>query len=102
MLIGIISFLAALVQIFIGTQQNLTLARFGYITRGVIFAVLGWIFIQGQIAGVDGALKMINNLRYGDLLLVIIALGLMSFGVYSVLTGLAIKTDNKNKPEAAK
>lgn len=68
------------------------LGRFGYVARGIVFAIIGiYLFRAGlyhnasQVVGVDGALRVLANLPYGFIILAVIALGLMAFGVYSLL-----------------
>ncbi|MEO8285351.1 MAG: DUF1206 domain-containing protein [Chloroflexota bacterium] len=72
--------------------------RFGSAARGVVFMLLGFFVVQAalrydpnQAQGLDGALKTIAHQPYGPILLGIVALGLVSFGVYSVLCAKWIK-----------
>ena len=66
--------------------------RFGSAARGVVFTMLGFFILQAalrydpnQAQGLDGALRTIAQQPYGPWLLAIVALGLVSFGIYSVL-----------------
>jgi hypothetical protein len=66
--------------------------RFGSIARGVIFMLLGFFVVQAalhydpkQAQGLDGALRTVAAQPYGPWLLCLVALGLISFGIYSVL-----------------
>ncbi len=68
------------------------IGRFGYAARGVVFAIIGWFVIQAALSfspqratGFDGALLKIAREPYGLYLLAIVALGLVAFGVYSML-----------------
>lgn len=62
----------------------------GYSARGVVAALIGAFVIQAAITfdpkkavGVDGALKRLAGEPYGPFLLALVALGLLSFGVFS-------------------
>jgi hypothetical protein len=66
--------------------------RFGSIARGIIFAMLGFFIVEAALRydpkearGLDGALRTIAQQPYGPWLLLFVALGLVSFGVYSAL-----------------
>ncbi len=72
--------------------------RFGSIARGIVFAMLGFFIVQAALAydpkkaqGLDGALRTIVHQPYGPWLLAFVALGLVSFGVYSILCARWIK-----------
>lgn len=64
-------------------------SRFGVAARGVIFIILGFFFIQAarqsdasEVKGLDGILFTIAQQPFGKILLVIVALGLVAYGVY--------------------
>ena len=64
----------------------------GMSARGVVVAAIGYFIVQaavtfnpGQAKGIDGALHSIVQQPFGPILLVIVALGLVSFGCYSFL-----------------
>lgn len=68
------------------------LGRAGYAARGIIFALIGVFTIQAalsansaQAVGLDGALLKLAQQPYGMFLLGIVALGLLAFGIYSML-----------------
>lgn len=68
----------------------MTLGRFGYAARGVIVFLIGVTLIDAAAAydpakatGVDGALRTIAGWPFGPILLVLVALGLIAFGVLS-------------------
>lgn len=72
--------------------------RFGYAARGVIFAIGGFFLSKAALdanpketKGLDGALQTLAQQPYGPWLLGLVALGLVSFGVYSVLCAKWIK-----------
>ena len=68
------------------------LGRFGTIARGLVFALTGmfvllaaWLHRPGTARGLDGALRWLGQQPYGLWVLGIIALGLIAFGVYSLM-----------------
>jgi Domain of Unknown Function (DUF1206) len=73
------------------TQDTVvTLGRFGYAARGVIVFLIGLTLIAAaasydpaKATGVDGALRTIAGWPYGPILLILVALGLIAFGVLS-------------------
>lgn len=76
-------------EVKIATQ----LGRFGTATRGLIFALIGVLLAlavyqsnPNQAIGIDTVLKTILSQPFGIWLLAIVAVGLMAFGVYSMLS----------------
>lgn len=66
------------------------LGQVGYLARGVVFAVLGLLVVAAAITfdpdkarGLDAALQELAGQPYGTWLLLLVALGLVCFGVYS-------------------
>ena len=71
------------------------LGRFGTAARGAVFALVGVLFFQAGLAsnssqpvGIDAALTTLLNQPYGVWLLGVVAVGLVAFGVYSMLTAV--------------
>ncbi len=69
--------------------------RFGLIARGVVFFIVGSFFItaaiefsSGEARGFEGALEALQRQPYGPWLLAAVALGLIAFGVYSIVESL--------------
>jgi hypothetical protein len=67
------------------------LGAFGYAARGVVNIIIGLFVLVAAIdfdptesVGIDGALKRTLDEPYGDVLVVVIALGLAAYGVYSL------------------
>jgi len=68
------------------------LGRIGFAARGIVFALIGVIILQTafavgakQAAGFDGALAALAHAPYGEVLLGVVAIGLILFGAYSAL-----------------
>jgi hypothetical protein len=108
--IGVAAILAGLYQIYSGIKQNYDevfkpyalsaeqlkiarqMGRYGTIARGIVFALVGFFFTlaayqarPGTAQGINGALKYLGKQPYGLYLLVIVALGLIAFGLYSFM-----------------
>jgi hypothetical protein len=67
------------------------LGRFGYIARGIVFGLAGFFVVQAAVNfnpkeanGLDVALRSVAQASYGTFLLLLIALGLIAFGLYSL------------------
>ena len=67
-------------------------SRFGIAARGVVFVLVGWFFVQAawqydpeEAGGVAEALNALAAESYGPWLRGIVALGLVAFGVHSLL-----------------
>jgi hypothetical protein len=70
----------------------LALGSIGYAARGLVFALVGWFLVQAGIdrdanesGGLDNALKRVADADYGPGVLRLLALGLVTFGVYRVV-----------------
>lgn len=73
-------------------QWAIRVGRFGMSARGVVFAIMGFFILQaalhkdpGNVKGLDGALQTLVQQPYGPWLLGVVALGLVAFGIYSLL-----------------
>ncbi len=67
-------------------------SRFGLIARGLLFLPVGCFVVYAAITlkadqarGLEGALLWVQELAFGRLLLGIAGIGLVAFGVYSVI-----------------
>ena len=67
----------------------LRLGQVGYIAKGIAYAIVGVLFVIAGISydpkkasGLDGALRTLRNEPFGVVLLVLVGLGIASFGVY--------------------
>ena len=68
------------------------MGRYGTIARGIVFALVGFFLAlaayqarPGTAQGLNGALKYLGKQPYGLYLLLIVALGLIAFGLYSFM-----------------
>lgn len=75
------------------TTQEWTIrfGRFGYAARGVVFAIIGIFLIvaalqknPGEAKGLGGALQELSTQPYGQVLLGVVAVGLIAFGIFSL------------------
>lgn len=62
----------------------------GYVAKGIAIVTLGFLFIVAAVkvdpqdaSGLDGALKALVALPFGEAILLVIACGLMAYGLYS-------------------
>ena len=67
-----------------------TAGRAGYISKGIALGIVGALFVvaalrhkPSEAKGLDGALRTLLEAPAGQLLLTLVAVGLMAFGVYS-------------------
>ncbi len=81
------------------------LARFGYISKGVVYGIVGLLALQaaigngGRTTDSEGALQEIVNQPFGQLLLALVAIGLIGYVIWRFVE--AIK-DPDNKGTDAK
>ena len=68
-------------------RRIVALARFGLAARGIVLGVVGWFLVEAArhydpsaAGGTDEALRALGN----DLLLGIVALGLVAYGLYQI------------------
>ncbi len=74
------------------------IGRFGTAARGLVFAMAGvFLFLAAyhhdpqQAKGIDALLTDLLHQPYGPWLLGVVALGLLAFGVYSVISGIWLR-----------
>jgi hypothetical protein len=68
------------------------ICRFGLAIRGVVFVIVGAFFVvaayqvnPNQAGGISAVFNTVRSQAFGTTLLVIVAIGLFAFGVYSLL-----------------
>jgi len=70
------------------------LARLGYAMKGVVYLVIGWLAVMlaigqgGKATDQSGAIQTINNFPFGKFLLVVVAIGLLGFALWSFIQAL--------------
>jgi len=81
-------------------KWTLLAGRIGIGARGVVFALIGFFLIQAalhvdpkQAVGLDGALWKLTQQPEGPILLGLVSLGLIVFGVYSMLAARWLSVD---------
>ena len=87
------------------TPMLRALGRIGNVARGLIVGLIGVFLVDAAIeydpnktVGLDGALKRILDQSYGDVVIVLVALGFAAFGVYSIARAWV----NRGRPAAAR
>jgi hypothetical protein len=73
-------------------RRVVALGRAGTAARGVIFGIIGWLVIQSALQydpakaqGLEGALGALRQAAYGPYLLVLVALGLIAYGLFQLV-----------------
>lgn len=68
------------------------ICRFGLAARGVVFLIVGgflilaaWYSDPSKTRGLSGALRALQDQPYGWLAMAVVALGLIAFGIYSLI-----------------
>ena len=76
------------------------LGQFGYVTRGIVFALIGaflivaaWKFNSGEAAGMSGALRALQHQFYGPYLLLFAGAGLCSYGAFEMIQSIVHRID---------
>lgn len=79
------------------------LARFGFLTKGVLFIIIGMLavlvaigFREGELAGTRGALATIAQAPFGKILLLVFVIGAGAYAGWNILRGIADVDDHGN------
>lgn len=78
-----------------GRQALQVLARFGLIARGVVYGVIGILAFKlavgsgGKTESQSGALETIARQSFGEVLLIVLAVGLGAYALWRLVDGLA-------------
>jgi|SRR3989344_1818222 len=80
------------------------MGRFGTLARAIVAALIGLFLLYAafnasslKVKGIDGVLLILLDQPYGSWLLGVVALGLLAFGIHSLLCGLWFKFKKQNK-----
>lgn len=72
----------------------IAIARFGLAARGVVFSIIGFFFIQAarqydasEVRGLGEALQVLEQQPYGAWIMGIVAIGLIAYGIYTIIQG---------------
>lgn len=73
-------------------QRVVMLGRAGMCARGVVFGIVGWLVVKAALQydpseaeGLQGALVALRKAAYGPWLLMLVALGLIAYGVFQLV-----------------
>ena len=67
-----------------------TWARLGYLARGIVYLIIGWLaFDSNRPLSAGEAVKSVEQMPLGGLLLALLALGLFGYGLYKIAAGVA-------------
>src|SRR5436305_13343250 len=73
---------------------TILVARLGYAIKGVVYLIIGWLAVMlavgqgGKATDQSGAIQTINNAPLGNFLLVVVAIGLLGFALWSFIQAL--------------
>jgi hypothetical protein len=80
---------------FIGKQKMEKLARLGYATKGVVYGIIGILAVMaafsiggGQTTDTSGALGVIASQPFGQLLLILTAIGLIGYALWRLIEAI--------------
>lgn len=76
------------------------LARAGYAARGVVYGLLGYLAISSGAKadeGPEGAFDMLHDIPAGDVVLVLLVLGLIAYGLYKLASAVLDLDRNGSK-----
>lgn len=83
------------------SQKFITLVRLGYAARGLTYILLGMLALGTsgkERAGAEGAFDYLQDLPLGTLLLWVVALGLLAYGLFKLLSGVANLENHDSEP----
>lgn len=76
------------------SRWMILLARFGYAIKGVVYLIIGWLAAMlaigqgGKATDQSGAIQTITKFPFGNFLLVVVAIGLLGFALWSFIQAL--------------
>src|SRR5579863_7402998 len=71
-----------------------SLARLGYMVRGLVYAVIGILALQvalgmgGALTDPQGAIARLGKTPVGDVVLIVVLIGLIGYALWDVIRGL--------------
>lgn len=76
-------------------------AQLGYFARGVVYLIIGWLALDSNRPMSAGeAVKSVEQMPLGTLLLALLALGLFGYGLYKIAAGLSDLDRDGNEGKA--
>lgn len=77
-----------------------TWARLGYLARGIVYILLGWIALSsGKALSTGETVQAFDDLPGGDLMLLLLAAGLFGYGLYKIYSALVDLDDKGSEPK---
>jgi hypothetical protein len=78
-----------------------TWARLGYLARGIVYLIIGWLALDSNrpLSSAE-AVKSVEAMPLGTLLLALLAVGLFGYGLYRVLEGVFDIDGDGREPKA--
>lgn len=77
-----------------------TWARIGYVARGLVYLLLGWIALSsGKALSTGETVQAFDDLPGGDVLLIALGVGLFGYGLYKICSALLDLDGKGSKPK---
>src|SRR5579875_1489569 len=77
------------------SREMIWLARLGYAVKGIVYVIIGWLAVQlaigvgGKATDQRGALQMISRQPFGHFLLIIVAISLLGYVLWSFISAVS-------------
>lgn len=84
------------------SRKMIWLARLGYAVKGIVYVIIGWLAVQlaigvgGKATDQRGALQTISRQPFGHFLLIIVAIGLLGYALWSFIQAI-FDTENAGR-----
>ena len=78
-----------------------TWARLGYLARGIVYLIIGWLALDSNrpLSSAE-AVKSVDAMPLGTVILALLAIGLFGYGLYRVLEGIFDIDHDGREPKA--